>query len=291
MIGESLVDVIVEEGGAVLSINPGGSAVNVAVGLARLGVATHFHTRVGVGRHGDLVSNHLDHAGVRLTQGSRHDGTTSTAIAQMNESGAATYDFDIAWEPRHIDASGFDLVHTGSLATALAPGADVVEAILERTDARISFDPNIRPSIIGDREAVLARVERIVARAHVVKASDEDLDWLYPGVPASDAIGHWADLGAELVVVTRGGDGAEALHSGERTVVTAPRTAVVDTIGAGDSFMAGLLFGLVREGLDDVRALLDFAARCAAVTVSRRGANPPTLDDLHDHPGKARHAP
>lgn len=291
VIGESLVDVIVNEAGKVLSVNPGGSAVNVAVGLARLGVTTQFHTRIGAGRHGDLVCNHLELAGATLTAGSRHDGITSTAIAEMDESGAATYDFDIAWEPRDLDAAGFDIVHTGSLATALAPGAAVVERILERTDARISFDPNIRPSALGDRDVVRNRVERIVARSHVAKASDEDLDWLYPGVPAIEAIEHWADLGADLAVVTRGADGAEALHGGVRTHVPAPRTTVVDTIGAGDSFMAGLIVGLVRDGLGDVRSLLEFAARCAAITVSRRGANPPGLEELRDHPGKAHHAP
>jgi len=291
VIGESLVDVIVAEDGSPISAHPGGSAVNVAVGLARLAVPTVFHTRLGTDANGRLVAAHLRDAGVDLSQGSIHAGATSTAIARTGVDGAVSYEFDLAWDPEEVDTRGVDLVHTGSIATALLPGADTVEAILERTDARISFDPNIRPSIVGDREDVRERVESIVARSYVAKASDEDLAWLYPGREASEVLERWAGLGAELVVVTRGADGAEALCHGLRTFTVAPRTAVVDTIGAGDSFMAGLLRGVVATGLADVPALLDFAVRCAAITVSRRGAQPPLLADVHPRPAGGHHAP
>jgi fructokinase len=171
-------------------------------------------------------------------------------------------------------------VHTGSIGAALEPGASEVERILAATDALVSYDPNVRPALMGDQAAAVARVERLVALADIVKASDEDIAWLYPDAGAADVLERWKAMGPRLVVVTRGGDGADALSDSGAVHVPAFVTKVADTIGAGDSFMAGLLAALLRNGFDDVRGAVSYAARCAGITVSRPGADPPTADEV-----------
>jgi fructokinase len=126
----------------------------------------------------------------------------------------------------------------------------------------------------------VGRVERLVARSHIVKASDQDVQWLYPGESPDEVLRRWAQLGPSLVVVTRGASGADALSDGAMLHVDAPAASVVDTIGAGDSFMAALLAFVIREGMARPQAAIEFAARCAAITVSRAGADPPRLTDL-----------
>jgi fructokinase len=133
---------------------------------------------------------------------------------------------------------------------------------------------------MGDHDLATARVERFVALADIVKASDEDLEWLYPGRAVADVLSAWLALGPRLVVVTRGSDGADALSATGPVHVAAPKTKVADTIGAGDSFMAGLLAALLERGFHDVTGAVAYAARCAAITVSRPGADPPTRDEV-----------
>jgi len=276
VVGEALVDVV---GGAAL---PGGSPLNVAVGLARLGVRTTLHSWFGRDAHGDLIAAHLAGSGVAVSPGSRGDGPTSVARAEIGPDGSATYAFELAWDPAPVSVEGVDLVHTGSIGAAMEPGATLVEEALAGTTGLVSFDPNIRPALMGERAAVVARVERIVARADVVKASDEDLAWLYPGRSPEDALGAWAAMGPRLVVVTRGGAGAIARSAAGSHRVAVPPVAVADTIGAGDSFMAGLLAAVLELGFGEPQRALEFAARCAAVTVSRAGADPPWRDEAGD---------
>lgn len=229
------------------------------------------------------------------------------ATALIDDDGAATYTFDLAWELPHLaDRLGFmlqgtTLLHTGSIATMLAPGATEVLAAVEyaHPSATISFDPNCRPSIITDVDFARRQAEKFVTLSDVVKASDEDLAWLYPGQDVLDSARKWLALGGEegpaMVVVTRGADGPWGVCRAGETSVAAPKVEVADTVGAGDSFMAALLSGLVDRELDgaqnrqDLRdlpveglsELLAHAARAAAVTVSRPGANPPTREELH----------
>lgn len=279
VIGEALVDVVRTSAGAE-TVHPGGSPLNVAVGLARLGVPTTLHAALGDDAHGRLVAGHLAASGVTVTASTVGRAVTSVAHATLDASGAARYDFRLAWDPEVVDVAGFGLVHTGSIGAALAPGADVVEEALRRADGLVSFDPNIRPALMPEHPAALARVERLVALADVVKASDEDAAWLYPGMPIADVLAHWAGLGAAFVVITRGGDGAEALAPSGAVHVDVPPTAVADTIGAGDSFMAALLAGVLERGFADPETTLAFAARCAAITVSRPGADPPWRHEI-----------
>ncbi len=271
VIGEALVDVV--EGVA----HPGGSPMNVAVGLARLEVPTVLHSQFGADAHGAAIARHLQASGVAVTEGTVTDGPTSIAQAVIGADGAASYRFDISWNPARIDTAGYALVHTGSIGAVLEPGADVVEELLDDAVDLVSFDPNVRPALMGDRDAAVRRIERLVGLADVVKASDEDIAWLYPGEPIGAVLERWERMGPRFAVVTRGGDGADARVDGVPLHVDVPETRVVDTIGAGDSFMAGLLYRVLRHGFDEPQASLAFAARCAAITVSRAGANPPTL--------------
>ncbi|WP_285318833.1 carbohydrate kinase [Pseudarthrobacter sp. lyk4-40-TYG-27] len=304
VIGEGLVDVVQRASG--IEAHVGGSPLNVAVGLARLDHPVQFIGRYGRDAYGDSVAAHLRASSVMLPL--PPDGLpTSVATALIDDDGAATYTFDLAWElPGLVDRLGFmlqgtTLLHTGSIATMLAPGAAEVLAAVEHAHpaATISFDPNCRPSIITDVDYARRQAEKFVSLADVVKASDEDLEWLYPGQDVLDSARAWLALGGEegpaLVVVTRGADGPWGICRAGETSVPAPKVEVADTVGAGDSFMAALLSGLVDRELDGAQnreelrglpaeglaELLAHAARAAAVTVSRPGANPPTRTELN----------
>jgi fructokinase len=222
---------------------------------------------------------------------------TASAVARLDERGAASYEFDIAWDPDPIEPPTTpSAVHTGSIAATLAPGADAVEALLNRLRATsiVTFDPNVRPSLTPDRDEVVDRVGRLVRLADVVKVSDEDLAWLYPGELFDDIAERWIEAGASMVVVTRGGQGSVARSRSGRLDMTIPPVDVVDTVGAGDAFMSGLIVALDRDGLLDVtararlrdveaettRRLIDTAARSAAIVVGRAGADPPWRAEL-----------
>lgn len=298
VIGEALVDVV--RRGTDDAVHPGGSPLNVAVGLQRLDVPATLHSSFGRDAHGGVVAAHLAASRVTVTPTTVDDRPTSVALATIGPDGAASYSFTIEWDPAPlgVPADTFDAVHIGSIAAALDPGAALVERLVTEAHraATISFDPNVRPQLMGSADAARPRIERLVAIADVVKASDEDLGWLYPGVDATEVAQTWLSRGPALVVVTHGGDGADALSAAGRMWVPAPRTQVADTIGAGDSFMSGLLAALSDRGLlggerraalrelsaSDLREVVGFAARCAAITVSRPGADPPTRDDVRD---------
>jgi fructokinase len=304
VIGEGLVDVVQRSSG--IEAHVGGSPLNVAVGLARLGHPVQFVGRYGRDAYGESLSAHLRASSVMLPQAP--DGLpTSVATALVDDDGAATYTFDLAWELPGLGErlpfmlQGTTLLHTGSIATMLAPGAAAVLAAVERAHpaSTISFDPNCRPSIITDADYARRQAEKFVTLSDIVKASDEDLAWLYPGVDPLESARRWLKLGGAegpaVVVVTRGADGPWGITAAGEAEFAAPRVEVADTVGAGDSFMAALLSGVVDRGLDgaqnraDLRALpaegltalLAHASRAAAVTVSRAGANPPTRAELN----------
>lgn len=306
VIGEALVDVVSREGEEPRA-HVGGSPMNVAVGLARLGHDVQFLGRYGRDEYGRQVADHLTGNGVRLPFDA--DALpTSVAQATLDETGAASYDFQLDWSldisPERIDEllRDTDALHAGSIGAMLEPGATVVGQALERArgHALISYDPNCRPSIIPDSSDARARAEKIVALSHVIKASDEDLLWLYPHRSIEDSARAWLKAGARLVVVTRGVMGPWAVSRGtgrDGVEVPAARVTVADTVGAGDSFMAALLSGLAdrnilgpaaASALDELDSaqlteLLRHAAAAAGITVSRSGADLPTRTDLIDH--------
>lgn len=296
VVGEALVDIVMRPGAAAEE-HPGGSPANVALGLARLGRRADLLTRIGDDERGRVVRAHLESSGVRLVPGSVTGERTSTATAHLDPAGVARYDFDLDWRlPDGPLPEPGTCLHTGSIAAFLPPGGDAVLALAEKAAGRatISYDPNARPRLMGDPEQARARVETFVTHADVVKVSDEDLAWLAPGEDPADLAGRWLDSGPALVVVTLGGQGAFGLCRAGRVDVPTPAIEVVDTVGAGDSFMAGLLdhlttlnlLGAERRG--DLHAIgtqalgdmLGHAVTIAAITCARAGANPPTRADL-----------
>lgn len=274
VVGEAIVDVV--EGVPL----PGGSPLNVAVGVARLGVPALLHTHLGDYAEGELLASHVAASGVELTAGSVIPGPSSVAAVQIGADGAAEYDFRVVWDPAPIPAVDVDLVHLGSIGALLEPGATRMEEQLAVRGGLLSFDPNIRAALLGEHAEVRARVERLVAMSALVKASDEDLAWLYPGSDPEEVARTWAGGGERLVVVTRGPEGAFGIQRGTRVDVPSGADGVVDTVGAGDSFMAGLIVAALELGLGEAGPLLEFAARCSAITVGRAGANPPWRAEL-----------
>jgi fructokinase len=294
-IGEALIDVVRTESGDVA--HPGGSPLNVAIGAARLGLSAVLSTRYGQDDLGGLLDAHTADSHVALTSNSRTATRTSTATATIGSDGAASYVFDIDWD--WTDDLDFvpRAVHTGSIGAVLAPGGEHVLRVIERLrlTSIVSYDPNARPKLMGDRAAAVRLVESYVRLADIVKASDEDLEWLYPDRSPVDTAKAWAIAGPAFVIVTAGGTGATVVTSDDSVSEhRAPAVDVVDTIGAGDSFMAGLLASLHHRGLLDVahrgalHALTDAtisavvadALACAAITVQRAGANPPRTSDV-----------
>ncbi|HQY34361.1 carbohydrate kinase [Actinotalea sp.] len=299
VIGEALIDVVRRADGAV-SEHPGGSPANVAIGLARLDRGVDLLTWFGADAHGEVITAHLTGAGVDVVPGSGTAERTSVATAVLDDAGVATYVFDLSW---HVPASWTSpaaapvVVHTGSIAAILEPGGADVARILaaHRDSATITYDPNMRPSLMPAPDVTRPMVEALVALSDVVKVSDEDLAWLEPGSDPVDVARRWATTGPAAVVVTRGGEGAVAVTAAGSTVeIVAPRVTVADTVGAGDSFMGGLIDGLWSAGLLGAEhradlhaapdatwtAVLERCARIAAITVSRAGANPPTTAEL-----------
>lgn len=217
VIGESLVDIIGgPRQGTRTQDHPGGSPLNVAVGVSRLGPATTLVTHYANDPYGHMIEEHLNANGVAAIRGgSAH---TSRATATLGPDGAATYAFDISWDINGASLAalaavqGSTHVHTGSIAAVVAPGGTAVLALLEaaRAGATISFDPNCRPEISPDADAARTTAERFVAASDIVKASDEDLAWLYPHRTAEESLAAWLELGPALAALTRGASGPVA---------------------------------------------------------------------------------
>src|SRR4051812_5452841 len=296
VVGESVVDVVHTLSGN-LHEYAGGSAANVAVALARLSRPTRLVTSFARDHHGEMIAAHLDRAGVVLACDPAAVDHTSTAQATLGTEGAASYTFDIDWRLLPVPDDEDPLVaHTCSLGAVLPPGADDVLALLARLRDRstVSYDVNARPAVTGTGPDVVAQVERVAAVADLVKASDEDLEALYPGRSLEESAAALLALGPAVVVVTRGAEGAMWLDRGGPVEVEPRPVEVADTIGAGDTFGAALLDALWERGRlgaggrealatlprADVGEGREHAARAAAVTVSRPGADPPYRHEL-----------
>ena len=299
-IGEALIDVVMtyEQPDCPVEI-PGGSPANVALTLGRLGRPVALATWIGLDEYGRLIDFHMYGSGVHVTGASRGASHTSTALARLDENGAASYTFDLEWAPAPpiTVPPTAQIIEAGSISAIIEPGASAVLDALTRgrKHALVCFDPNARPSITGEPAAALASLERFIALADVVKVSDEDIDWLTGGAPIDEVVDRWLGMGVSLVVVTRGKHGSEvATASGVRFTKTPGDVEVVDTVGAGDSFMGGMIdamWGMGLRGADaretlrtlpeeQVRAIIDRASAVSDVTVSRKGANPPWAHEL-----------
>ena len=290
VVGEALVDVVVSpEGGT--ARRPGGSPLNVAVGLSRLGEETGLVTRIGPDPDGDLVRDHLASSNGRLL-GDHRAATTGVAAARLTASGDAGYEFSVDWDlpatPLPAEATA---LHFGSLGAVLRPGAEAVVALAEQAVASglpVSYDPNVRPGITPDD--AWPEVCRQGGLADLVRLSEEDADLLRPEEATTDVAAQLLDCGARVVVITSGEGPTVALsHAGE-AAVAAPRAEVVDTVGAGDSFMAALIAATLADRRGDPRGwsprsedlarYVGAAHAAATVTVTREAADPPWRHEL-----------
>lgn len=296
VVGEALVDVVVAPTGE-RSEAVGGSPMNVAVGLSRLGVPARLVTRIGEDAHGRAVVQHLADSGVELDPASVvPDFTTSTATATLAPDRTATYEFDLVWDLPAQTLPPARALHVGSLGASLHPGRDsVLDLVRQAGEAGllVSYDPNVRPAFVTDRADAWAELAEMAWLASLVKVSEEDLVALRPGQDLDELAHHLLVGSTELVVVTHGGEGASAHTRHGHTHRAAPEVAVQDTVGAGDSFMAAALTVLdewdlpskghgALDALDDtdLDTLLDAAMAAAATTCSRHGADPPTRSEL-----------
>lgn len=298
VIGEALVDLVGQRGSRMFVAHPGGSPANVALGLGRLENPVTLMTHLGRDAFGEMITGHLQASGVTVV-GADAESSTSLAVATL-AAGIATYDFRIEWDIGDLEPLPVETrcLHTGSLATVLEPGRTDVQTLLEHEHQRrrvtISYDPNVRPALLGSPEEARPGIEHLVGLSDVVKVSDEDLQWLYPDRDDEDVAREWLSRGPAVVIVTRGGNGVFAVTAALE--VRRPATAIdlVDTVGAGDSFTSGLLDGLRRADLiggprrealaaideSSLVSVLDTASLIAAITCSRPGADPPTRTEV-----------
>jgi fructokinase len=286
VIGESLIDIVDGEE------HVGGSPLNVAVGLARLGRGVDFLTHIADDPHGRHIAEYAKDSGVQLVSGSQTATRTATARVAIGEDRAAEYVFDLDWQLSGTPMVAPPLfVHTGSIAAVQEPGCLAVAALVDtyHVSATITLDPNVRPSLIVDPDQARARIAHLVERSDIVKVSEEDLRWIDPGRPPERTARSWLASGPAIVAVTMAQRGATAVCAAGEVRVPARPVPVVDTVGAGDAFTAGLIDALWARGLlgaqrraelaaidlDALAAVLEFASHAAALTVARPGADLP----------------
>ena len=303
--GEALIDFVPLAGAggeAGYRPLPGGSPFNVAIAAARLGQPAGFLSRVSRDFFGDQLVASLEANGVDSGLVVRGDESSTLAFVSLEpgqepryaffNTGAADRSLIAADVPDSLPA-GIDCLHFGSFSLAVEPAATTLAALMRREAGNrvISLDPNVRPTLVGERNAYVARVEALVRLATIVKVSAADLDWLYPGESVETVAARWRDSGPSVLAVTLGERGAFGLTATVRAEAGGAPVELVDTVGAGDSFQAGLLVRLAelgrlsRDGLTglteaDLADALAFAGRAAAITCTRAGADPPRRDAL-----------
>jgi len=301
--GEALIDMLPREttlGEKGFAPYAGGAIFNTAIALGRLGVPTAFFSGLSDDMMGDILRDTLKASNVDVGPAATLSRPTTIAFVKLVD-GQATYAFyDEGTAGRMITeqdlpAIGDDCeaMHFGAISLIPEPCGSTYESLMRReTDRRVmSLDPNIRPGFIKDKAAHMKRIERMAAMSDIVKFSDEDLAWFGLEGEADDLARYWLARGAKLVVITRGAEGATGFTDRFKVTVPSQRVTVVDTVGAGDTFDAGILASLKRQdlltkakvaALDEgaVRDALALGAKAAAVTVSRAGANPPFAHEI-----------
>jgi fructokinase len=295
VLGEALVDLIVDSAGNV-SASPGGAPYNAARACARLGADVAFHGPLSTDRLGELLAAQLAADGVSVARAPRPDAPTTLAVAELGNGAHARYRFYAAGTSVTAAAvvpipDGEHVLYTGGLALVLEPMASAIDAALaiEQPGRRVYVDVNCRSAAIDDRRGYTARAERIAACADVVKVSDEDLAYLYPGAAPLDAAATLLRGRTRAVLATFGADGSVVITADEVTRIPAGESTVVDTIGAGDGFSAGFVTWWTEtrawrfEGSDYHASVVEAAraaAMVAAAVCSRRGATPPLRTEL-----------
>ncbi|CAN2171591.1 RbsK Sugar kinases, ribokinase family [Candidatus Nanopelagicaceae bacterium] len=293
--GEVLIDLIPNGSGERVP-HVGGGPANTAKALARLGHDVYFIDGISSDKYGQMSRQELLDDEVKLDLALNSDKPTCLAIVSLNENGGASYEFEIdgtatfdfsaSWLP---DPSRYkpSVLHIGTLVTVIQPGADVLYdwAMQVAEFAPIVFDPNVRSVVMNDRDKYLVAVERWVAISSIVKVSDDDMAWLYPGQQYADVAKRWINDGAALVVVTRGADGLVGFTEDGVVEVPGVKVDVADTVGAGDTVGAIVVEAMIEKGIlnltgDTLKAVLNRAAIAAGITCSRKGAQPPYKHEL-----------
>ncbi len=293
--GEVLIDLIPDGSGERIP-HVGGGPANTAKALARLGHDVYFIDGISSDKYGQMSRQELLDDEVKLDLALNSDKPTCLAIVSLNESGGASYEFEIDGTAtfdfsasRLPDPSRYkpSVLHIGTLVTVIQPAADVLYdwAMQVAEFAPIVFDPNVRSVVMNDRDKYLAAVERWVAISSVVKVSDDDMAWLYPGQQYADVAKRWTNDGAALVVVTRGADGLVGFTEDGSVEVPGVKVDVADTVGAGDTVGAIVVEAMIEKGIlnltrDTLKAVLNRAAVAAGITCSRKGAQPPYKHEL-----------
>jgi fructokinase len=288
--GEVLIDILPT--GPVV----GGGPANTAKALARLGHEVDFIDGISTDAYGVSARKELERDGVGLGLALASDKPTCTATVTLDAAGSASYeflidgtatfDFAVSWLPDPYRYQP-QVLHIGTLVTVIEPGASALYdwAMQVAELAPIVFDPNIRPSVMPDRDLYEAAIEKWAALSAVIKVSDDDLTWLFPGQAIEDVANRWINDGAFLVVVTQGANGLVGFTSDGRVEVPGVKVDVVDTVGAGDTVGAIVVEAMLTHGLvelrgDLLRGVLTRAAAAAAITCSRKGAQPPYKHEL-----------
>ena len=289
--GEVLIDLIPKDGERVAIV--GGGPANTARALARLGFDTYFIDGISTDRYGQQARGELLADGVKLDYTLTSDKPTCLATVTLDAAGGASYEFLIEGTATfEFDRSGLPdaasppaALHIGTLATVIEPGASNLFNWAKEVGAPLVFDPNIRTSVLGDRKRYQEIVEKWAKISAVIKMSDDDIAWLYPEMDFRSAAKNFINEKTQLVVVTRGAVGIDGFTEDGEASVPGVKVDVVDTVGAGDTVGAIIVEGLVKDGLNNLvgttlEKLLNRAAQAAAITCSRKGANPPTQAEL-----------
>jgi fructokinase len=301
--GEALIDMLPREtvaGEAAFAPYAGGAVFNSAIALGRLGAPVEFFTGLSSDLFGDVLRASLAASNVGVTYANVSARPTTLAFVKLTNGQAKYVFYDEGTAGRMLTEADLpalgprvEAMLFGAISLIPEPCGSTYEALMAREHARrvTMLDPNIRPGFIPDAAAHRARMMRMVAMADIVKLSDEDLAWFGEAGSIDDIARRWLGLGPKLILLTRGGDGATGYTSRHTVHVPTRRVDVVDTVGAGDTFNAGILAALHEAGLltkaaiadlseSQVEAALSLGVRAAAVTVSRAGANPPWRREL-----------
>jgi fructokinase len=304
VIGEAIVDLIPVGPPRTFQAVPGGSPYNVAIGLARLGHRATLMARLADTAFGRILRDHAQAEGIDLRAAPSAAEPATLAVVSLDAQARASYDFylngtaDWQWTAEETGRAPAQsaVLHFGSIASWTPPGdariLDLARRLRDRGDVLITYDPNVRPGLLADPGHGQQVAERAIGLAHLAKASSDDIAWLYPDLAPADVARRWLELGATVVVITSSADGASA-YTVQGWSVRRPAldVAVVDTVGAGDSFTAGLLGSLLSRGLytpadlarypaDQLSGALDDAILVASLNCERRGNDPPTAADV-----------
>ncbi len=304
--GEALIDFIPTQEGRAYQPCPGGSILNIAVGLGRMKVPVGFLSRLSTDLFGDMLAEHLVNNQVDLKICPRVEGQTTLAFVSLQNEGtqepqyafyaegAVDREMTLADLPEELDTK-VKALHFGSISLVLEPGASTLEALMKRESRKrvLTLDPNVRPIVISDWDAYREHFENWLNYVDILRLSEVDLGWLYPEDKIETLLSNWFQSGVSLIIITRGVKGANAyLPNGMNVFVPAHKVEVKDTVGAGDTFFAAVLTFLFDHGVlesrshilqmteEDLKACLSFASKAAAINCTRDGADPPYRHEM-----------